>query len=1362
VSPAELLERSATKAESVQAPTRAAERSPLVIKPVPRDGQMRLAIPQARIWFLHQLDPESSAYTISPSWRLRGPLVLGALQSALDQIVSRHETLRTTFPVVDGEPVPQVQPASQVAIRVIDLKDVPAADREALALERGAEEADRPFDLERGPVCRVSLIQLASDDHLLVLAIHHIVCDQWSLGILSRELRELYHAHIENRSPNLPELPVQYVDYASAHREWLNGPRALAQLEYWKRQVAGVPPTELAGDRPRAAAQPSSSARRSMVLPPELLRAASSLGRRERASLFMVLLAAFKAVLARYTGQSDLAVGTPIANRTVPAVEGLIGTFVNTLVFRTDASGDPAFRTLLRRVRNTGLDAFANQDLSFERLVSELHLARDTNRTPLFQILFNVLNVRVDPLQLEGLQVRPARLPRRSAQFDLTVSIDPEVEGRITYSYDTALFDADTIDALHGHYRNVLEHVTRDPDVALSAVTMMDSAEQTKVLHTWNATRDERGLDDTVLTLFEHQARESPSTVAVQCGDASLTYRALDEQSGRLARYLESRGAGPETLVGICLNRSVDLVVALLGVLKAGAAYLPLDPAFPPDRLAFMVEDSDAPLVLTDTRLRHLVSAGTRAAVVCLDLEADAIRNAEISRGPSPAGGANLAYVLYTSGSTGRPKGVQITHRSLANLLRSMQHEPGLTSNDRVLSVTTLSFDIAGLELYLPLISGARLCLATREQATDPASLAGLLEAAAITMMQATPATWRMLLDDGWTGQPHLTILCGGEAMTRDLAAQLLTRVRAVWNMYGPTETTIWSTVERVTAGDEPVSIGRPIANTEVYVLDRHLQPVPPGVPGELFIGGEGVARGYLNRPDLTADRFAPDPFSGRAGARLYRTGDLARFRRDGRLECLGRLDQQVKVRGFRIELGEIEATLSSHPAVSAAVVTLRTDVAGEPRLVAYVVKSADSCAESEELRSHLRERLPAYMVPSQFVELDVLPLTPNGKVDRAALPAPGAPPRASTSSGRAASATEKEMAVIWAAVLNVPAVGPDDDFFDLGGHSLLAVRLMSRIEKTFGRRLALATLFEARTVCQLAAIVDGRQAQLGWISLVPIQPLGSKPPFFCVHGVGGEVLAYSALAARVAPDQPFIAFRAPGYAGTLQPLRSIEEQAAFYVREMIAYHPDGPYYIGGYSHGGRVALEMALQLEAMGKAVAFLGIIDTTPCRVDVSRFSRLTGRLRNLPSWLWYDGRQSSIRANLDRVRRRCRSVLSRWSGHHLDASAAPVLDDVMSLDQLPPSIQDLYRKDFDAFVRYQPAGQCGDVTLFRSLGRPLMGNHEPDLGWGRVARGTVEVRRVAGNHMSILSEPYVSQLAAELRDALECAQARARRAA
>jgi amino acid adenylation domain-containing protein len=1361
----------------------------LVVTPVSRDEPLPLAVAQERLWFLYQLDPASAAYNIVGAERFKGRLDRPAFARVWAEIIRRHEILRTTFPVVDGRPVQQVAPAGEVSIADIDLRELPEQTRVTDALQRAATEAERPFDLEHGPLFRVVFLHLADDEFVLVVAIHHIICDQWSLGVLLAEFGELYLAFVGGGVPRLPELPVQYGDYAACHRAWLEGPRLQTQLAYWRQQLTGLGPQELPSDRPRGSASTGHGARAKLRLPPALLVSLRALGGAERASLFMVLMAAFKIVLTRHTGQADLAVGTPIANRTVREIEGLIGTFVNTLVFRTDLSGNPTFRALLARVRTVALDAFANQDLSFERLVSELQPQRGGQRSPFFQVLFNVQNSPTADVHVAGVEVQTLQLPRRSTQFDLTISIDTEVEGSIVYSYSTALFDAVTLERLFGHYLTILEAVVRNPDVRIDDIDILSAAERATLLEEWNRTRQPYAEDETVVALFERQARRNPGAIAVICGNDQLQYGELDRRATQLAGYLQALGAGPETLVGLCLQRSADLVAALLGVLKSGAAYLPLDPAFPRDRLAFMVEDSGAEIVLTEQGLQDLVTtpsgdsgdaddAGAprsrpRPRTICLDLEAKAIARAAEPVAGLAAQGDHLAYVLYTSGSTGRPKGVQIPHRALANFLLSMQREPGLSSQDRLLSVTTLSFDIAALELYLPLVTGARLVLATRDEVTDPGRLQALMRSEAITVMQATPATWRMLLDAGWPGHDTLTILCGGEAMPRDLADRLLSRAHALWNMYGPTETTIWSTVEKVEADQQPIRIGRPIANTETYVLDPHLRPTPIGVAGELFIGGDGVARGYLGRPELTASRFLADPFSGRDGGRLYRTGDLARFHNDGRIECLGRIDHQVKVRGFRIELGEIEVVLAAHPAVRQTVVVVQ-EHGGENTLVAFVVphtaaaSTAAAAIDVDDLRQHVRGRVPPYMVPTFFVELEALPLTPNGKIDRAALPRPTITPRAPEAAGRPRSNLETKLAAIWAELLNLPSVGVDDDFFELGGHSLLAVRLMTRIEIMFERKLGLATLFEARTVRHLAEVIERRRTLSGWISLVPIQTQGTKPPFFCVHGVGGEVLVYSDLAARMAPDQPFVAIRASGQDGRSAPVHTIEGQAELYISEMLRYQPEGPYYVGGYSHGGRVALEMALQLEAMGKRVAFLGILDTAPSGLPQRPLTYARRWLRNLPLWFWYDARKTSWLRNRERLQRarqilRKKLAVSKNGAGSRNGGPPPRMADVrdiMKIDHLPEHIQQMYALDFAAYVKYRPAARCGAVTLFRACGQPVFGSHYPDLGWSTVSRDPVQVRHIKGNHSSILSEPDVQHLATALRLALEEAQAREER--
>ncbi|MEZ5320447.1 MAG: amino acid adenylation domain-containing protein, partial [Vicinamibacterales bacterium] len=866
--------------------------------------------------------------------------------------------------------------------------------------------------------------------------------------------------------------PVRYLDFAVAHRRWLDGPRLQAQLAYWRGQLAGLEMPDLPPDRPRVIAGDAPAGLVRLPFPRDLQDRAQQLASRDRATMFMVLIAAFKIVLSRYTGSTDTSVGTPISNRPTADVEGLVGMFVNTLVFRTDLSGNPTFRELVGRVRATALAGYANQDLSFDRLVSALQPDRSTGRAPFFQVLFNLL-VAPKPVRLAGLEFEPIRLPALDAQFDLDVTVS--VGGRtpdddaIALAYNAALFDEATMRRFGGHVLRVLERVIADPDGHIDDIDLLDETERRQLLVEWNATAAPLDPHETVVSRVQAQARATPDAVAVVCGEASMTYADLARRADEIARRLAALDLGPERIVGLCVGRSADMVAALLGILQAGAAYLPLDPAFPADRLAYMVEDSTATVVLTESALRETVpEAGAR--VIALDDSSDPFwTTPPPATAPAGPAQADRAYLLYTSGSTGKPKGVEIPHRAFVNFLASMAREPGMSASDRLLAVTTLSFDIAGLELFLPLVTGATVVVATRDQAMDPGALAALLASQQITVMQATPATWRLLLDDEWAGRPELTILCGGEAMTRELANRLVPRARAVWNMYGPTETTVWSTIEQVTAGDEVISIGRPIANTQVYVLDAARRPTPVGVPGELWIGGDGVATGYFRRPDLTAARFVPDPFPAGPGTRMYRTGDLARFRADGRLECLGRLDSQVKVRGFRIELGEIESVLAAAPGVRQAVAVVRQD-RGEAALAAYLVPAAGAI-DLDAAREHARQHLAPYMVPTFLVELAELPLTPNGKVDRKALPAP-APPRTAAVTPPA-NETEKTIAAVWAEVLGLPAVPVDENFFDLGGHSLLLAQVQRRLDDRLARQVPMLELFQYPTVRTLAARID-------------------------------------------------------------------------------------------------------------------------------------------------------------------------------------------------------------------------------------------------------------------------------------------------
>jgi len=848
--------------------------------------------------------------------------------------------------------------------------------------------------------------------------------------------------------------------------------------------------------------------------------------------------------------------------------------------------------------------------------------------------------------------------------------------------------------------------------------------------------------DRCVHQLFESQVELTPNATAVVFENESLTYSELNRRANQLAHYLMELGVGRDVLVGILVERSLEMVVGLLGILKAGGAYVPLDPAYPRDRVAFMVEDSEVPVLLTQ---RHLLGSvpESHAKVVVLDSDWREIAKEETGNLVGRVDATNLAYVIYTSGSTGKPKGVQIPHRAVVNFLASMSQEPGMTAEDRLLAVTTLSFDIAGLEIYLPLSVGAAFEIVSREVSSDGNRLLAKLGKSNPTVMQATPATWRMLLEAGWEGDSRLKVLCGGEAISRKLADQLLQRVGSLWNMYGPTETTIWSTTAKVVRGEDAVSIGQPIANTQLFILDEELQPVSIGVAGELHIGGDGLARGYLHRPELTAEKFIPDPFSADPEARLYKTGDLVRYSPSGDIEFLGRIDHQIKIRGFRIEMGEIETLLRKHPGVNETVVVAREEATGDKRLVAYLVPSQESAPSAGELRSFLKKRLPEYMLPSAFVMLRDMPLTPNGKVNRRALP----PPSGLTAGEelvKPKDATEARLVNIWENVLGMRPIGITQDFFDLGGHSLLAVRLMTRIEESFGTKLALATLLQARTVEQLAVVIRQGAPVSSWSSLVPIQVGGSNPPFFCVHGAGGVVIRFYELAQYLGPEQPVYGLQARGLDGR-QPCDSrVEDMAEHYLEEIRRVQPRGPYLLGGYSLGGMVAFEMAQRLIAEGNEQVLVVLFDTfcTPQANGSNGTGNGAESLRQSLLAAWQKLAQASTAEKWQAVKRVAVTVKDGVHRHVSDLT-------------LPRSLKTVRKALGMAVNSYIPRAYPGRLILFRSRYKPLTQLRDPHAAWSRYAGQGLEICEVEGNHENILLEPQVRSVAHELKNYLKAAE-------
>ncbi len=1058
------------------------ESGPPALLPAPRDGDPPLSYAQQRLWILDRIEPGSAAYNLSVAVRLQGELDPEALAASLGEIARRHETLRTTFALAGDEPVQRIAPFAGFVLPRVDLAALgQGAGRESRRL--AAENAARPFDLAAGPLFRPLLLRLGAEDHVVLTALHHIVSDGWSTGVLVRELSLLYRAARERRPSPLPEPRVQYADFARWQRQWLAGATLAAEVEHWRRRLLDLPARlELPADRPRPAVRTLAGAWCPLTVEESLAEALRGIARGEGATLFMLLLGAFAALLARLSGQETFAVGSPIAGRNRLETEGLIGFFVNTLVLRADLGGDPGFRELLARTRAETLEAYAHQDLPFEKLVEELAPERSLAHTPLFQVMFLLQNAgRIGgELDLPGLTAAPFQVPGTVSRFDLTLTLAAAagaLPGTLEYSAD--LFDRVTVERLAEQLAVLLEGVAADPGRNLSELPLLGAAARQQIAREWNdAGPAVFPLTFLLHELFERQADRTPEAVAVACGARLWTYRELEERSNRVAHRLRALGVGPESRVALCVDRSPEMLAGLLGILKSGGAYVPLDPEYPGERLAFMLEDAGVAAVLAGDGLLDL-PAGFQPPRVTLNTG-----DGELAA--RPASGAlpeNLAYVLYTSGSTGRPKGVQIPHRAVVNFLGSMQERLSLDGDDTLLAVTSLSFDIAGLELFLPLAVGARVAIATREETQDGARLAAALRAAGATVLQATPTTWRLLADSGWTVEDGLRGLCGGEALPRELASRLLREGSPLWNVYGPTETTIWSAATRVSPGEGAVPIGGPLAATGLHVLDRWLQAAPAGVTGELYISGLGLARGYLGRPEQTAERFVPAVWGEQPGERWYRTGDLVRYRPGGLLEFLGRADHQVKVRGFRIELGEIEGALAGHPAVRQAVVHAMDDAGGGRLLAAYVVPAALPGGEAvarewpAELRSFLRELLPPYMVPSAWVVLEAFPLTPNGKIDRRALPRPEFDAAAAPAGFELPwTPTQEVLAGIWSEVLGERRVGLRDDFFAIGGHSLLGTRVISRVREALGVELPLRALFERPTVAGLAERIEAER----------------------------------------------------------------------------------------------------------------------------------------------------------------------------------------------------------------------------------------------------------------------------------------------
>ncbi|MCL4201942.1 MAG: amino acid adenylation domain-containing protein [Pirellulaceae bacterium] len=1299
------------------------------------DGPLPLSFAQQRLWFVDRLTSNLAAYNIPLAIRLSGVLNIAALEQSLQEIVRRHEVLRTVFETVDGQPVQRPRNEVQVPLPLVDLRHrVKAGDDEAELRRRMTDESARPFDLQQDLLLRAHLYRLDDQQHVLLLVIHHIASDGWSMSVLARELGALYEAYSAGSESPLPELPIQYADYAIWQRQQAADESFQAHLTYWQKQLDGAPTVlELPTDYPRPAVQTFRGARCAFVVPRAVAQQLKSLSQQEGVTLFTALLASFQVLLHRCTGRDDFLVGSPVAGRNQIELEQLIGFFVNTLVLRADLRGEVAFRQLLQRVHNTTLDAFEHQDVPLERLIEVVQPERDRSRNPLFQVLFALQNVPPSDWNFAGLDVARIEVDNQTAKCDLTVTVvDAPLGLRVLMVYNTDLFAASTVQRWADQWDTLLRAAVEDPDQEIRRLPLLSESELEQLTVDWNNTSRPYPRDSGLAELFEAQAANNPEATAVSCGAQRLSYRELNERSNQLASYLESLGVERGTLVAVCLERSIEWIVGLLAIVKAGGTYVPLAAEYPRERLRTMLLDCGAPVVVTDSSCVDAVREFA-GRLVLVDQDRAETNRQPTENVPPRSSGGDLAYLMYTSGSTGRPKGTGIPQRAIARLVLNADYVQ-LTSDDVVAQAANASFDAATFEIWGALLNGARLELLDRQTVTMPDPLRAKIDSAGITTMFVTTALLNQLVGESpevFSGLKHL--LFGGEAVTPHYVRQLLRGggPRRLLHVYGPTETTTfatWQLVEHVPDDATTIPIGRPIANTTVYLLDDRMQPVPVGTAGEIYIGGDGVAVGYWNRPELTAERFVSDPFARDQGQRLYRTGDLARWRPDGAVEFLGRVDGQVKLRGFRIEPGEIEAVLARHAAVGACAVAVRVNRRGDKCLVAYFVATATAAPATEELREFLAQSLPDYMIPAAFVRVPSLPLTPNGKVDHASLPDWQAFEDNQRSRYLAPStSTQIRLAKIWAEVMRMDRVGLHDNFFELGGHSLLGVKMFSRIEREFHTSLPMATLFQAPTVESLAHQIDTASMVRQRSLLVPIQPHGQKPPFFCVHGGAGHVMLYRDVALALGADQPFFGIEPAGREGLVRPCRCVEEMAATYLSQIRTIQPVGPYYLGGYSFGGLVALEIAQQLHQLGQTVNLLAMFDT------------------GLPG-----GRdaQRGIRHSASQLTRR-----TAWAVNRLFYGSLYRLYGRLGRP-VPMFVRKLALRDasYRATAAYSPKPYPGPITYFRAVGEDSNGRLE---GWPELSLGGLDIQEVHGRHQEMFRGIAALELARLLRAALERAQ-------
>ncbi|MFW9260821.1 amino acid adenylation domain-containing protein [Nostoc sp. CALU 546] len=1391
LTPELLTELKTQKAEIInflrQITTSASSQIPPIVA-CERNGNLPLSFGQQRIWFLHQFEPNSSSNNMPVVVRFTGNLNVAFLEESLREVFRRHEVLRTTFPAVNGKPTQVIATDVSLTLPIIDLRQVPDQKREAEALLLATKEAHQPFDLANGPILRVLLLRLSDREHLLIWNMHCIVCDGASSDIFYQDFTTIYKALSAGKASPLTPLPVQYADFTNWQYQWLQGEVLESQVNYWKQKLEGnLPVIELPYDHPRPhGVQTYRGDRAALLLSKTLNHALTDLSQKWGVTLFMTLLTVFELLLYRYSGQEDLLISFASASRGQVETERLIGFFSNTLVMRGNLAGNPTFRQLLDRVRKDCLEAYTHQDLPFERLIEELRPEQQSrNSSSLFQVKFSL-----NPPWSNGRGMGAVQLPdltitslfgyiyHGKTKYDLTLVLREQDNGLgMVFDYNAEMFDASTIERMLGHFKTLLEGIVANPDLKISELPLLTAGEQHQVLVDWHGKQADYPQNTCIHQWFETQAKQTPNNIAVSFENQQLTYQELNQRANQLAHYLQTLGIKSGVLVGLYVEPSLEMIVGLLGILKAGGTYVSIVPTSGQDGLAFILEDAQISLVLTQSSLVEKFSEH-QVQVISLDSDWEGIALHATENLQYYITDETLACVMYVSGGNGKPNGIAITHRNLVTHSLAISDTWELTQSDRLLILPSITCNSFIESLFPTWIAGATAILQPQELQNSTAQFFPFIAQQKITVVNLPTSFWYELVKEPSVSPQTLPVslrlvMVGGEKVSRNAYLTWVEKVgkQVRWlNGYGSLETTLTATVYDPATATEAsntrseIPIGRAIANTKIYILDQRSQPLPVGVTGEIYISGIGVAQGYFNRLELTSEKFIPNPFSSEPGSYLYRSGDLGRYLSDGNIEFIGRLDNQAKIRGFRVELTEIETILGQFPGVQKTVVIVKEDIPGDKRLIAYVVPKEGETFGSEQLLSFLQQKLPEHLLPSAFVIAGSLPLNANGQVDRKALPALN-PTNSKIEKifATAENPLQLQLTEIWENVLGVHPIGITDNFFDLGGHSLLAVRLFSEIEKIVGKNLALSILLQAPTIEQLANIVEREKSSksgvaatttddvksetsIPWSSLVAIQPNGSKPPFFCVHGLGGEVLRFRELAVHLGSDQPFYGLQPQGLDGKQLPYTRIEDMAAHYIQQIQTIQPHEPYLIGGYSSGGIIAYEMARQLAMQGKKVALLVLFDTYGSRniESVPLQKPASHHWKNLLAIA--NGLIEQVKGNTERLKYQIKEILWRIVFHfHL------ILGRPLPYSNRKFMVEEATRQ---ALRKYVLQVYSGRATVFRTEDGLVVGQREADakMGWGKLALGGVDIYDISGIHNSIFKEPHVRSVSEKMKACID----------